>query len=63
MSRSVSGSLFFVLWEMNPFFVFKIPASHWLLGVPPSPLRHFSVLYYRMFCRAAVLLPGFILFF
>ena len=39
---------FCVLWEMNPFFCFfnLIPASHWCLGVPPSPLLHSSVLYY-----------------
>ena len=39
---------FFVLWEMN--FVSKIPASHRCLGVPPSPLLHFSVLHYRTYC-------------
>ena len=40
---------FFVLWEMNFFFVSKIPASHWCLGVHPSPLLHSSVLYYRTY--------------
>ena len=49
---------FFVLWEMNLFFVSKIPASHWRLGVPPSPLLHSSVLHYRTYyCCTAVLLP------
>ena len=41
---------FFVLWEMDFFFVSKIPASQWCLGVPPSPLLHSSVLYYRTYC-------------
>ena len=48
---------FFVLWEINFFFVSKIPVSHWCLGVPPSPLLHSSVLYYRTYCCTAVLLP------
>ena len=49
---------FFVLWEMNLFCVSKIPASRWCLGVPPSPLLHSSVLYYRRtYCCTAVLLP------
>ena len=48
---------FFVLWEMNFFLVSKITASHWCLGVPPSPLLHSSALYYRTYCRTAVLLP------
>ena len=52
---------FFVLWEMNLFFVSKIPASHWCLGVPPSPLLHSSVLYYRTYCCTAVLLPSIVL--
>ena len=39
----------------EPFFVSKIPASHWCLGVPTSPLLHSSVLYYRMYCCTAVL--------
>ena len=40
------------------FFVSKIPASHWCLGVPPpSPLLHSSVHYYRTYCCTAVLLP------
>ena len=50
---------FFVLWEINLFFVFKLPASHWCLGVPPSSLLHSSVLYYRPYvllhCRTAAL--------
>ena len=50
---------FFVLWEMNPFFVSIIPASHWCLGVSPSPLLHSSVLYYLPYvllpCRTAAL--------
>ena len=46
-----------VLWEINLFFVSKIPASHWCLGAPPSPLLHSSVLYYRRYCCTAVLLP------
>ena len=54
---------FFVLWAMNLFFASKIPASHWCLGVPPSPLLHSSVLYYTV--RTAALpycCPVFILF-
>ena len=47
---------FLVLWELNIFFlVSKIPASHWCLGVPPSPLLNSSVLYYRTYCCTAVL--------
>ena len=54
---------FCVLWGMNLFFVSKIPASHWCLGVPPSPLLHSSVLYYRTYCCTAVLLPCYLFFF
>ena len=47
---------FCVLWEMNLFFVSTIPASHWCLGVPPSPLLHSFVLYYRTYycCRVII---------
>ena len=41
------------------FFVSKMPASHWRLGVPPSPLLDSSVLDYRTYYCTAVLLPCF----
>ena len=47
---------FLVLWEINLFFVSKIPASHWCLGVPPSPLLHSSVLHYRTYCCPVIIL-------
>ena len=42
--------------KLFSLFLYKIPASHWRLGVPPSPLLHSSVLYYRACCCTAVLL-------
>ena len=46
------------------FFVSKIPASHWCLGVPPAHwciLLSFTI--YRTYCCAAVLLPCYYLVF
>ena len=46
---------FCVLWEMNPFFCFYNTGLPLVLGstVPPSPVLHSSVLYYRTYycCR------------
>ena len=53
---------FFVLWEINLFFVSKIPASHWCLGVPPSPLLHSSLPYVMLHCRTVALLLLFCFF-
>ena len=48
----------------EPFFLFlqyRPPTG--CLGVPPPPLLHSSVLYYRTYCCIAVLLPCVIIFF
>ena len=51
---------FFVLWEMNLFFVSKIiPASHWCLGVPAVPTAALLcplLPYVLLHCRTAALL-------
>ena len=49
-------SLYSSCGRLSFSFSSKTPASHWCLGVPPSPPLHSSVLYYRTYCCTAVLL-------